>query len=207
VTNRRESAPAGNVIPDELVSRLLTRASELDALRSDDLAIADLRAAAAEAGISGPAFDAALSELRRTGRVRTSEEVPHRRSVLRWGSALIAGAALIAGGIFAATRPNASHPPAEARPQQPQQEAVLGPTQAVIRSADGASPVTMAVGQDGDLFASIGVALGPDGRRVGRIEMAGLSDQPLPPRTSRSATERAKSCSAHQKTGKSWRSA
>ena len=71
------------------------------------------------------------------------------------------------------TRPHASHRPAEARPQQPQQEAVSGPTQAVIRSADGASPVTMAVGRDGDLFASIGVALGPDGRRVGRIKMAG----------------------------------
>jgi len=173
VTNRRESTPADNVIPGELASRLLARASELDALRSDDLAIVDLRAAAAEAGISGPAFDAALSELRRSGRVRASEEAPHRRTVLRWGSALIAGAALIAGGIFAAIGPHASHPQAEAHPQQPHQQTVLGPTQAVIRSADGASPVTMAVGRDGDLFASIGVALGPDGRRVGRIEMAG----------------------------------
>jgi len=173
VTNPREPTAAGNVIPEELASRLLARASELDVLRSDDLTIVDLRAAAAEAGISGPAFDAALSELRRTGRVRTSEDVPHRRNVLRWGTALIAGAALIAGGIFAATRPHASNPPAEARPQQPQQEAVLGATQAVIRSADGASPITMAVGRDGDLFASIGVAPGPDGRRVGRIEMSG----------------------------------
>lgn len=173
MTNRREPTPAGHVIPDVLASRLLARASELDALRSDDLAIADLRAAAAEAGISGPAFDAALSELRRTGRVRTSDGVPRRRQVLRWGTALIAGAALIAAGVFAVRGPHASNPPIEVLPRQPQQEAVAGRSQAVIRSADGASPVTMAVGRDGDLFAAIGVARGADGRRVGRIEMSG----------------------------------
>ena len=173
MTNRREPTPAGNTLPDALASRLLARASELDALRSDDLAIADLRAAAAEAGISGPAFDAALSELRRTGRVRASDGVPRRRNVLRWGTALISGAALIAAGIFAVTRPHSSNPPVEVRPQPPQQEAVAGPSQAVIRSADGASRVTMAVGRDGDLFAAIGVAPGSNGRRVGRVEMSG----------------------------------
>ena len=89
MTERRERTHTPDVLPDAIASRLLARASELDALRDDDLAVADLRAAAAEAGISG------------------------------------------------------------------------------------APPVTMAVGRDGQLFAALGVAPGPDGRRVGRVELAG----------------------------------
>jgi len=163
------------VLPDAIASRLLARASELDAVRDDDLAVADLRAAAAEAGISGLAFDAALAELRRTGRPQTSEGMPRRRRGLRLGAALVAGAALIAVGSFAVTLPQPSNGASETRLGEPQKEvtAVAGPTQAVIRSADGAPPVTMAVGRDGQLFAALGVAPGPDGRRVGRVDLSG----------------------------------
>ena len=175
MTERGERKPTPDVLPDAIASRLLARASELDALRDDDLAVADLRAAAAEAGISGPAFDAALSELRSTGRVQTSAGVPRRRSGLRLGAALVAGAALIAAGIFAVTRPLPSKSTSVTRPAEPPKAvaSVAGPAQAVIRSADGAPSVTMAVGRDGQLFAALGVAPAPDGRRVGRVDLSG----------------------------------
>jgi len=175
VTDRRERKPTSDVLPDAIASRLLARASELDALRNDDLAVTDLRAAAAEAGISGPAFDAALAELRRTSRVPTSDRMPRGRRGLRLGAALVAGAALIAAGIFAVTRPQPSNGTSTMRPGEPPKAvaAVAGPAQAVIRSADGAPSVTMAVGRDGQLFAALGVAPGPDGRRVGRVDLSG----------------------------------
>jgi len=57
--NRRRPV-ASDVLSDPAATRLLERASELDAAGT---ALADLRAAAAEAGISSHAFDAALAEL------------------------------------------------------------------------------------------------------------------------------------------------
>jgi hypothetical protein len=175
VTDRHERKPTSDVLPEAIASRLLARASELDALRDDDLAVADLRAAAAEAGISGLAFDAALAELRRTGRVSTSDRIPRKRRGLRSGAVLVAGAALIGGAIFAVTRPLPSHGASETRPGEPPKAvaAVARPAQAVIRSADGTSSITMAVGRDGQLFAALGVAPGPDGRRVGRVNLSG----------------------------------
>jgi hypothetical protein len=47
-----------------VAERLLTRASELDALGRANSTLAELRAAAAEAGISSAAFDAALAEMK-----------------------------------------------------------------------------------------------------------------------------------------------
>lgn len=175
MTERRERKHTPDVLPDVIASRLLARASELDALRGDDLAVADLRAAAAEAGISGLAFDAALSELGRTGRVQTSAGAPRRWRGLRLGAGLVAGAALIAAGIFAVARPLPSTRTSETPPSEAPRAvaAVASPTQAVIRSAEGAPSVTMAVGRDGQLFAALGVAPGPDGRRVGRVDLSG----------------------------------
>jgi hypothetical protein len=184
VTERRERKPTLDVLPDAIASRLLARASELDALRDDDLAVVDLRAAAAEAGISGPSFDAALGELRGTGRVRTSDGMPRRRRGLRLGAALVAGAALIAGGVFAVIRPLPSKGTSATRPSEPPKAAaVAGPAQALIRSADGAPSVTMAVGRDGQLFAALGVAPGPDGRRVGRVNLSGSIGSATTPAT------------------------
>lgn len=163
------------MLPDAIASRVLARASELDALGDNHAAVADLRAAAAEAGISGLAFDSALAELHRAGRLQTAKGMPRGGRGLRLGAALVAGVALIAGGLFAVTRPQTSNGPAIARPDGPQKElsAVAGRTQAVIRSADGAPAVTMAVGRDGQLFAALGVAPGPDGQMVGRVSLPG----------------------------------
>jgi hypothetical protein len=175
VTEHRERKVAPDVLPDATASHLLARASELDALGHDDFALADLRAAAAEAGISGPAFDAALDELRRTGRIHTSAEWLRRGRGVRLVAVLVAGAVLIAAGIFAITQPLRSKSTSQTRPGEPPAvvAAVSGPARAVIRSADGASAVTMAVGREGQLFATLGVAPGPDGRRIGHVDLSG----------------------------------
>jgi hypothetical protein len=57
--------PDHTVLPEPLASRVLERASELDAAQRTGTRVADLRAAAAEAGISQSAFDAAVKELER----------------------------------------------------------------------------------------------------------------------------------------------
>ncbi len=59
--HRRPSELDAERLSDAAAKRLLTRASELDATGA---AVTDLRAAAAEAGISPQAFDAALAEMR-----------------------------------------------------------------------------------------------------------------------------------------------
>ncbi|MBL0170521.1 MAG: hypothetical protein IPP90_07275 [Gemmatimonadaceae bacterium] len=53
------------VLPDRVATRLLERASEMDVARMAGSTVADLRAAAAEAGISTHSFDAALAEMQR----------------------------------------------------------------------------------------------------------------------------------------------
>ncbi|HET9013221.1 MAG TPA: hypothetical protein VFN38_15450 [Gemmatimonadaceae bacterium] len=162
-------------MPDAIASRLLARASELDALRSDDVTVADLRAAAAEAGISGSAFDAALEELRQSGRLPTSNPLPRRRNGARAFVVLLTGAVVLAAGLLVARLPSPSRdaPETSAGESLNEVSAVAAATRAVIRSADGAPPVTMAVGREGQLFSALGVAQGPNGRRVGRIEMSG----------------------------------
>jgi hypothetical protein len=57
------------ILPAALAERVLKRASELDAVRAGGSAVAELRAAAAEAGISADAFDAALGELQKADQV------------------------------------------------------------------------------------------------------------------------------------------
>ena len=52
-----------DVLPLGTAERLLARAAELDAGRRDGVSVAVLRAAAEEAGIARPAFEAALAEL------------------------------------------------------------------------------------------------------------------------------------------------
>jgi type II secretory pathway component GspD/PulD (secretin) len=69
LTDRRRE-PDAEVLPAKVAERLLKRASELDAVRNSGTAVAELRAAAAEAGISADAFDAALGEL------KTADQAP-----------------------------------------------------------------------------------------------------------------------------------
>jgi hypothetical protein len=62
VDNRRQPDP--EVLPAKVAERVLKRASELEAVRSAGTGVAQLREAAAEAGISTASFDAALGEVR-----------------------------------------------------------------------------------------------------------------------------------------------
>lgn len=91
--------PAAGVVPAEAAERLLERASQLDAAREGEVPVAQLRAVAAEAGISGVAFDAALAELQSVGEQRAPEVRGQlRRRRMMWS--LVAVAALIAGSTL-----------------------------------------------------------------------------------------------------------
>ena len=65
MADRRRVESDAEVLSAPVAERLLQRASELDAARTAGSAVAELRAAAAEAGISTDAFDAALGELQK----------------------------------------------------------------------------------------------------------------------------------------------
>jgi hypothetical protein len=90
--------------PDRLskssADRLLRRASELDAARQANSSIAELRAAATEAGISAQAFDAALAELQRS-QVAHVPAPPPRFGLRprRWVVAGSISVVMILGGI------------------------------------------------------------------------------------------------------------
>jgi hypothetical protein len=76
--DRPSSDPDGEIFADDAAARLLERASELDAAATG-ATVTELRSAAAEAGISPSAFDAALAELRRNQQTpRIDAHVPHR---------------------------------------------------------------------------------------------------------------------------------
>jgi hypothetical protein len=93
-----------DTLPTAAAERLLERASQLDSARADEVPVAGLRAAAAEAGISVPAFEAALAELH-DGSSAGAPTVagPSRRAWRTW--IVGAGAAVIlAVGALAALR-------------------------------------------------------------------------------------------------------
>ena len=103
--NRPPSKLDPEVLSEPLATRLLERASELDVASRTGSAVADLRAAAAEAGISALAFDAALAELQdsRTASLPDVRETPRRRS--RMWALTAAVAALIAVGALRRSQP------------------------------------------------------------------------------------------------------
>jgi hypothetical protein len=103
VHHRLPPEPDAEVLPDAVAARLLARASELDAAHGAGAVGADLRAAAAEAGISARAFDAALAELHAAGPAAAPEVHRPRHRRPRW--ALAAGAAaLVAATALAVSR-------------------------------------------------------------------------------------------------------
>jgi hypothetical protein len=63
VNQPRRPGHDGDILSEPAADRLLARASELDALRQSGATVAELRAAAVEAGISADAFNAALGEM------------------------------------------------------------------------------------------------------------------------------------------------
>jgi hypothetical protein len=92
VQNRVPGDRDPEVLSEPTAARLLARASELDELRRAGSTVAELRAAAAEAGISAPAFDAALTELQAAGQAPLPDvKKPPRPRLL----------ALAAGGVVA----------------------------------------------------------------------------------------------------------
>jgi hypothetical protein len=85
-------------LPEEAARRLLARASELEAKRSSELTVAELREAAREAGIAPGAFEQALAELRSRQSVALTAGAPvpglARRLARFWPAALILAALL-----------------------------------------------------------------------------------------------------------------
>ena len=84
--DRHSPKPNPEVLSEPVRTRLLERATELDAAYRVGGTVAELRAAAIEAGISAPAFDAALAEMRDAEESRASvaqvPTQPRRWSVL-----------------------------------------------------------------------------------------------------------------------------
>lgn len=113
-----------DALPEQAAARLLTRASELDAAHAADVAVADLREAATEAGISAHAFDSALAEVQGAGSSRVSDVVrPSRRAGRRWILGAAAAAALTVGVI--ATSWHRTVTSADAMPTVPVVEEVI----------------------------------------------------------------------------------
>ena len=102
--DRRSLEPNPEVLSEPIRTRLLERATELDAAYRASGTVAELRAAAIEAGISGPAFDAALAELRDAEQSRASDARAQikRRGRLRTIAAAIVG--LVALGSIGLAR-------------------------------------------------------------------------------------------------------
>ena len=111
---RRDPAePNRGTLPTASAERLLERASHLEAARAGEVSVAELRAAAAEAGISAASFEAALAELEageaqlapRSGR-------PARRRVPGWiAGAVVTGVLAVAVFVtFAVRIPVAASP-------------------------------------------------------------------------------------------------
>jgi hypothetical protein len=94
--------PDPNALPELLATRVLQRASELDATRmAATVDVTVLRAAASEAGISAGAFDAALAELQEAEQARWSD--PRARSRRGWRPWILAAAGVVLIAAAAAT--------------------------------------------------------------------------------------------------------
>lgn len=91
--DRHSLEPNPEVLSEPVRTRLLERATELDSAYRASGTVAELRAAAIEAGISGPAFDAALAELRDAEQSKASDARARnkRRGRLRTFAAAIVG--------------------------------------------------------------------------------------------------------------------
>ena len=90
MTEREHSRDAER-LPEEAARRLLERASELEAARSAELSVAELRAAAREAGIMPSAFEQALAEYRGAdlSSPAAAALAPQRRLARLWPAALV----------------------------------------------------------------------------------------------------------------------
>ena len=76
-------------LPEEAARRLLQRASELEAARSAQVSVAELREAAREAGITPGAFEQALAEFRGTDPLVAPVSARRRRLARLWPAAVV----------------------------------------------------------------------------------------------------------------------
>lgn len=85
-----------DTVSEQIAARVFARASELDSAHQARATIAELRAAAVEAGISAYAFDAALAEIRNVDMAVPAQfRQPRRWRPRTW--ALLAGLLFIMG--------------------------------------------------------------------------------------------------------------
>ena len=97
VVKERRPVPPETVLSEPAAAQLLARASELDAAFKGGTSVATLRAAAAEAGISSTAFEAALVEAQaKTQGQGIPVAAPRRRRRWSW----LAGASLLVLGML-----------------------------------------------------------------------------------------------------------
>lgn len=103
----QQRAPADQelkVLPEHDATRLLERASELDVARIAGSSVADLRAAAAEAGISAHSFDAALAEMQRDANPTVlAHQARPRGRFWKWAFAALAMTVFVAMLVVART--------------------------------------------------------------------------------------------------------
>lgn len=89
------------VLSDQVAQRILARAAELDAAQRAAVDVANLRAAAVEAGISSSAFDSALDEMQGDAQPPAA---PSRRRGRRTRALILGASALVVFGGMAVTR-------------------------------------------------------------------------------------------------------
>lgn len=102
--DRHSLEPNPEVLSERVRTRLLERATELDSAYRASGTVAELRAAAIEAGISGAAFDAALAELRDAERSRVPVAQAPTRQRRPWRAVAAAIMALLAIGSVGLAR-------------------------------------------------------------------------------------------------------
>ena len=95
----RRSEREKEYLSDPLATRVLARASELEALRRAGASVAELRAAAVEAGISEDAFEEALAEIRRAESAGVPDVQRSRRLRIRI-TATVAIVVLLMAGLL-----------------------------------------------------------------------------------------------------------
>ena len=95
--DHRRSERERQILPDPVATRVLERASELEALRRAGASVAELRAAALEAGISESAFEEALGEIQHAESAQAPDIRRQTRSRLRIGAAVVAVALMLTG--------------------------------------------------------------------------------------------------------------
>jgi hypothetical protein len=83
-------------LSDDSAAVLLKRATQLDAASASKVSIAELRAAARDAGIAPEAFEQALAEFRAAGATMEAKPAARRRGPRYWLAGVVVTALLLA---------------------------------------------------------------------------------------------------------------